>query len=124
MKQANGKLTANGKTAGASPALRFVALMLIAAVLLSSEVFASPSSNSSSGGNNYGERAGQWLLENLLWVGIIVVAWLFIKQLLAGNTAKMIITAVAGGIALFIIGDPQRLTMIGETVWGILSAGS
>jgi hypothetical protein len=124
MKQANGKLTANGKTAGSFPAVRFVALLLIAAVMLTGTVFASPSSETTSSGNNYGERAGQWLLENLLWVGIIVVAWLFIKQLLAGNTAKMVITAVAGGIALFIIGDPQRLTTIGETIWGIISAGS
>ncbi|MCL2034676.1 MAG: TcpD family membrane protein [Oscillospiraceae bacterium] len=95
--------------------IRFIGMILIAAILLTNVVFAA---------TNYGENAGTWLIQNIVWIAGIAVAIIAIKLFFSGNIIKMLIVLAVGGIVIFIVMDPMRLQTIGETIWNEMTKAS
>ncbi|SFS08043.1 TcpD family membrane protein [Anaeromicropila populeti] len=72
---------------------------------------------------NYGKNAGEWATEQLFWVGIIAVVIVLVGCLLKRSYVGSIITVVAGGIILYFIRNPEKISDIGESLWKIVSGG-
>lgn len=72
---------------------------------------------------DYGQNAGSWALDQLFWVGLIFVAVAVIRELLRKNVTGLVVTLVIGGVVLFIIKSPDKLTTIGETLYNVLQFG-
>lgn len=65
---------------------------------------------------NYGEKAGNWILDQLFWVGLVVMAVILISCLLKRAWVGALITAVAGAVILVFIKNPQLLSNIGQNI--------
>ncbi|MDE6529460.1 MAG: hypothetical protein K2K96_01655 [Lachnospiraceae bacterium] len=65
---------------------------------------------------NYGKKAGEWVLENLFWFGLVALAIALFKCLLSRAWVPAIITGVAGAIILYFMQDPEKLADIGEKI--------
>lgn len=65
---------------------------------------------------NYGKTAGEWILANLFWVGLVALAIALFKCLIARAWVPAVITGVAGSIILYFMKDPEKLSDIGEKI--------
>lgn len=69
---------------------------------------------------NYAERGGKWLLDQLFWVAIIAVVFIFIKNLIARNTVASVTTFIVGGLICFFIKSPETIGEIGNTIASVI----
>ena len=69
---------------------------------------------------NYAERGGKWLLDQLFWVAIVVVIFIFIKNLIARNTVASVTTFIVGGLICFFIKSPETIGEIGNTIASVI----
>lgn len=88
--------------------MRFIGMVLIAAIIIAIPAFASA---------DFGKQGGEWILDQIFWVGLVVAAIILIKFFLAGNFTKMLITAAVAAVTLVVVDDPQRLKILGDTIW-------
>lgn len=65
---------------------------------------------------NYGKSAGEWILENLFWVGLVALAIALFKCLISRAWVPAVITGVAGSIILYFMKNPEKLSDIGEKI--------
>ncbi|MDD3202690.1 MAG: TcpD family membrane protein [Pygmaiobacter massiliensis] len=72
---------------------------------------------------DYGQNAGTWALDQLFWVGIVIVAVIVIREMLRKNVTGLVVTLVIGGIVLFVIKAPDKLATIGETLFNVVTFG-
>lgn len=72
---------------------------------------------------DYGEKAGGWILEQLFWVGLVVLAYGLIKCLVAKAWVQAIIVTVCGGVILFLIKQPDILENVGSALWNNVMGG-
>lgn len=65
---------------------------------------------------DYAKNASTWLADQLFWIGVgglcIALAVLAIKR----NFVGAVITVLGGGIILYFIKNPEKISSIGETV--------
>lgn len=90
--------------------MRLIGMILIAAILLTTVAFAEA---------DYGQKGGEWVLTQIFWVALVVIAVGFIGLLLKRNFTLMAIEGVVGAIALVVIKDPQKLKTMGDAIWGV-----
>lgn len=67
-------------------------------------------------GANYGEDAGNWVLNQLFWFGLVAVAAILISCILKRAWIAAIITVVAGAVILAFIKNPLILSNIGQNI--------
>lgn len=67
-------------------------------------------------GANYGEKTGNWILDQLFWGGLVVVAAMLISCLLKRAWVAAIIIAIAGAVILAFIKNPLILSNIGQNI--------
>lgn len=72
---------------------------------------------------NFAENAGNWLLEQLFWIGLVALAIALLGCLLKKNYVGAGITAVVGGIILYFVYNPKAIYAIGEKLSAILTNG-
>lgn len=65
---------------------------------------------------NYGKSAGEWILDNLFWVGLVALAIALFKCLISRAWVPAVITGVAGSIILYFMKNPEKLSDIGEKI--------
>ena len=70
---------------------------------------------------NIGQNAGGWILDQLWWVALAIIAFIAVKFLLRKAWAQLIIFLVIAGLVLFIITSPGNLKTIGETIFSIVT---
>lgn len=73
-----------------------------------------------AGDANYAERGGKWMLDQLFWVAIVVVIFIFIKNLIARNTVASVTTFIVGGLICFFIKSPETIGEIGNTIASVI----
>lgn len=69
---------------------------------------------------NYGEKAGNWFLEQLFWIGIAIVAFILVTCLLKRAWITAIITFVCGGIILVVIKEPELIPTVGKNIADVI----
>lgn len=75
-------------------------------------------------GVNFAENAGNWLLDQLFWIGLIVLAIALLGCFAKKNYTGAVITGIAGAVILYFVSNPQKLYTIGEQLGNILTNGS
>lgn len=67
-----------------------------------------------------GENAANWVLDQAFWIIIIFVVLMALKAYQSGNTIKMIIVLVVGGLLLVLVKNPTMLETFGNWVIEII----
>lgn len=101
----------NTKTDKKVKIMRFIGMILIAAIILTIPAFASV---------NYGERGGRAVLDNLFWVAVVAAIWIVGKFVVAGNLAKTIISFFSSCFVIYLIGAPESLKTVGNNVFSFI----
>ena len=63
-----------------------------------------------------GKNAGNWILDQLFWVGLIALAIGLISCLIKKAWVAAIITGLAGGVVLVLIRNPELLSTWAENI--------
>lgn len=66
---------------------------------------------------NIGEKAGNWVLDQIFWVGVIALAIVLLTCLIKRAWVAALITGIAGGIILFFIKKPTILSDLGDVIY-------
>ena len=82
-------------------------MTLLLTIGVSTPAFAAP---------NIGQNASTWFLDQIFWVVIIVAFIAAAKEYNRGNTVKMIVVCVVGGILLVFVKNPTMLEKFGNWV--------
>lgn len=69
---------------------------------------------------NYGENAGKWVLEQLFWAAVVVVAIALIGCLLKRAFAAGGIVVVVGGLVCYFIKNPTKINSIGGSLGKVI----
>lgn len=91
--------------------LKVAMITLMMAINFAIPVFAAPA---------VGESAAKWFLEQVFWLIIIFIVLAALKFYQSGNTIKMGIVLVVGGILLFLVKNPTMLETFGNWAAEIL----
>lgn len=67
-----------------------------------------------------GENAANWFLDQVFWLIVIFVVLMAIKGYQSGNTIKMILVLIVGGVLLVLVKNPTMLETFGNWVVEIL----
>lgn len=67
-----------------------------------------------------GENAANWFLDQVFWVIIIFAFLLAAKMYQKGNTVKMVIVVLVGGVLVVLVKNPTMLETFGNWVVEIL----
>ena len=67
-----------------------------------------------------GENAANWFLDQVFWLIVIFVVLMAMKYYQGGNTIKMILVLIVGGVLLVLVKNPTMLETFGNWVVEIL----
>ena len=73
---------------------------------------------------NFGENIGNWFLDQIYWIALIIVAIGLIGSLIKKAWIGAIISAIGGAIVIAIIVAPEILKTIGENLLNIVTNGT
>lgn len=73
---------------------------------------------------NFGENIGNWVLDQLFWIALIIIAATLIGCLVKRAWIGAIGVGIGGAIVLAIIAAPEALKTIGDGLWNIVTSGS
>lgn len=65
---------------------------------------------------NIGKNAGNWILDQLFWIGLVVLAIGLVGCLVKKAWVAAIILFIAGGLILIVIKNPEMAANLGETL--------
>lgn len=102
------KNTLNEKKANLSLKIGVMAMVMI---LYTVPVFA--------GVENIGSNIGSWGVEQLVAIALCIVAFVGVKFLAKKAWVQFALFFAIGSVAIFIISHPEKLEIIGETLFGI-----
>jgi len=102
----------NEKRSVPGRAYTMIASMAIVVMACTSRVFANSPTP--------GEDIGKWLVDQVFWIALALVAIGLTVLLYKRAFTTAIITAVIAAIVLFIIQSPDRLVGIGGALFGII----
>ncbi|MGN0327241.1 MAG: TcpD family membrane protein [Lachnospiraceae bacterium] len=66
--------------------------------------------------SNYGQTAGEYILDNLFWVGLVFMAIGLFSCFIKRAWVQAVITGVAGSVILYFMKNPDKLATIGESI--------
>ena len=69
-----------------------------------------------AGAKDVGKNAGNWILDQLFWLGLVILAIALAACLIKKAWVGAVITIVAGGVILVFIKNPEMVSNIGETL--------
>ena len=101
------------KTKGAG---KIASVKAVMAVLTFAMLFAANGFYSYAGAKDIGKNAGNWMLDQIFWVALIVIAIILAGCLMNKAWIKAAITIIGGAVILVFIKNPQMLSNIGETL--------
>lgn len=64
-----------------------------------------------------GKKAGEWVLDQLFWVGIIALAVALVVCLMKRAWIAAVITGLGGGVILFFIKNAEILSDLGDAIY-------
>ncbi len=73
---------------------------------------------------NFGENIGNWFLDQLLWIAIIIIIIALVGCLSKKAWIGAIGVIIGGAIVLAIIAAPDTLKTIGQNLWNIVTSGT
>ncbi|MBQ7781787.1 MAG: hypothetical protein IJ405_07185 [Lachnospiraceae bacterium] len=73
---------------------------------------------------NFGENIGNWFLDQLFWVALCILGFLFVGCLAKKAWVAAVIIFIGGAIILVIIKAPEQLYNIGLNLWNIVTNGT
>lgn len=66
-----------------------------------------------------GENVGNWFLEQLFWLAIVAIIIVVVFAAVKRNYVGLIISIIVGAIVLWLIQNPEQLSILGEQLGGI-----
>lgn len=66
---------------------------------------------------DYGKKAGTWILDQIFWIGLVVLAIALISCLIKKAWIAAVITVVGGGLVLVFIYDPSKAVEIATNIF-------
>lgn len=66
---------------------------------------------------NYGEKIGNWVLDQIFWVALIAIVFALVICLIKKAWVTIPIIIVVGGIVMVFIIDPKLVAEIGQTIY-------
>lgn len=73
---------------------------------------------------NIAKGASNIILGNLFWVGLIALAFVVLKCLIARNFVSAVVSGICGGIILVFVQNPEFLSALGTTIWNAVKSQS
>lgn len=70
--------------------------------------------------SNAGQNAGQWVIGQIKWIAMAVIAIACAGFLLKKAWVPFFIFLAIGGIGLFVIAQPEALQSVGQALWSII----
>lgn len=70
---------------------------------------------------NLAENAANVIFINLFWIGLIGLAIVILKCVIARNFVAAVISGIGGGVLLVFIQKPKILADLGETIWLLIN---
>lgn len=67
-----------------------------------------------------GENAANWFLDQVFWLIVIFIVLMAMKCYQSGNTIKMILVLIVGGVLLVLVKNPTMLETFGNWVVEII----
>lgn len=101
------KMNCTGKIIGAR---------VVMAVMTFIVLFAVNGFYSYAGAKDIGKNAGNWILDQLFWIGLVVLAIGLVACLVKKAWVAAIILFIAGGLILIVIKNPEMAANLGETL--------
>lgn len=69
---------------------------------------------------NYGEKAGQWILDQIFWVALVILAIVLVGCLIKKAWVAAVITGIGGGLVLVFVKTPTLLETIGSNIFSAI----
>lgn len=72
---------------------------------------------------NLGENAGNWFLDQIFWIAIVIIIIAIVGAAMKRNYVGLIISIIVGAVVLFFIKNPTILATLGEKLGSIFMNG-
>lgn len=66
--------------------------------------------------SNMGEKVAKWGLDQIFWIGLLIIGIALIGCLMKKAWVQAVIIAIIGSVVLFVIKNPDVITRIGEGI--------
>lgn len=71
--------------------------------------------------NDWGKNAGQWVMDQAWWLALAVIAVVCIKFAVKKMWAQFFGFLVLGGLVVFFVKYPDKLLLVGQTLYNIVT---